>query len=210
MFIRTKRVNGKEYKQLVENYRENGHHRQRVVAHLGHHATAEEALDAAREELERLENGKLIKQALEAAEAERNWRRSILQNYGSQLDRFHDGQIPSESEVARRTGKVEKAPETDEVLEMFYGRPIYARQEVPIPPEVDEYCRAFGDGTAKKTERPDWYGYTVNYPRLWEYERRIRNHDHWLRRSRAKTSELNRRRERLKTRIEKLEPVVTN
>lgn len=34
-FIRTKRVGGREYYQLVENYRENGRHRQRVLAHLG-------------------------------------------------------------------------------------------------------------------------------------------------------------------------------
>ena len=43
-FYRTKRVNGREYRQLAENYRgEGGVHRQRVLAHLGGFETVEEA-----------------------------------------------------------------------------------------------------------------------------------------------------------------------
>jgi hypothetical protein len=44
-FVRTKRVGEHEYRQLVENYRENGHHRQRVLAHLGHHDTLERVMN---------------------------------------------------------------------------------------------------------------------------------------------------------------------
>jgi DNA repair exonuclease SbcCD nuclease subunit len=45
-FYRTKRVRGKEYRQLVENYRdESGKHKQRVLAHLGRYETVEEAAE---------------------------------------------------------------------------------------------------------------------------------------------------------------------
>jgi len=40
-FIRKKRVNGKEYAQVVENYREDGKVRQRVLLHLGIYSPAE-------------------------------------------------------------------------------------------------------------------------------------------------------------------------
>jgi hypothetical protein len=40
-FIRTKRVNGKGYAQVVENYREGGKVRQRVLLHLGDSSPAE-------------------------------------------------------------------------------------------------------------------------------------------------------------------------
>ena len=34
-----------------------------------------------------------------------------------------------------------------------YTKPVYGA--VPIPPEVDEYCRAFGDGTVEEREDPE-------------------------------------------------------
>ena len=43
-FVRKKRVNGYEYYQLVESYRENGKVRQRTLAHLGEYLTVEEPL----------------------------------------------------------------------------------------------------------------------------------------------------------------------
>ena len=39
-FIRTKTVNGKEYAQVVESYREEGKVRQRVLLHLGEYSPA--------------------------------------------------------------------------------------------------------------------------------------------------------------------------
>jgi hypothetical protein len=39
-FIRNKRVNGKEYAQVVENYREGGKVRQRTLLHLGPYTPA--------------------------------------------------------------------------------------------------------------------------------------------------------------------------
>ncbi len=58
-FVRTKRVGGREYYQLVESYRENDKVRQRVLAHLGRSPTVEAAI----EDLERYER----------AERERGW-----------------------------------------------------------------------------------------------------------------------------------------
>jgi hypothetical protein len=43
-FVRPKRVRGYTYYQLVRNYREEGKHRQEVLAHLGHHDTLEAAI----------------------------------------------------------------------------------------------------------------------------------------------------------------------
>ncbi len=43
-FVRTKKVAGGEYRQLVENYREDGRVRQRVLVHLGACPNVEDAL----------------------------------------------------------------------------------------------------------------------------------------------------------------------
>ena len=45
-FVTRKRVNGYEYYQLVESYRENGKERQRTLAHLGEYPTVEAAIEA--------------------------------------------------------------------------------------------------------------------------------------------------------------------
>lgn len=45
-FVRKKRVNGREYYQLVENYREDGKVRQRMLVHLGPYPTVEAAIEA--------------------------------------------------------------------------------------------------------------------------------------------------------------------
>lgn len=45
MFIRRKLVRGKDYYALVENYRANGHVKQRIVLSLGRHPNIEKALD---------------------------------------------------------------------------------------------------------------------------------------------------------------------
>jgi hypothetical protein len=51
-FVRTKRVGGGEYFQLVENYREGGKVRQRVLAHLGRYPTVEAAIEESERGLE--------------------------------------------------------------------------------------------------------------------------------------------------------------
>ena len=43
-FVRIKRVDGGEYYQLVESRRVDGKPRQKVLVHLGHHKTVDEAL----------------------------------------------------------------------------------------------------------------------------------------------------------------------
>src|SRR5829696_1425926 len=51
-FVRKKRVNGHEYYQVVENYRENGKVRQRMLEHLGKYPTVEEAIEYRRRKVE--------------------------------------------------------------------------------------------------------------------------------------------------------------
>ena len=74
-FVRIKRIDGREYYQLVESRRVDGKPRQKVLLHLGHHPTVDEALkrwprevgglrrrgnddaaDALKEKLDRLRN----------------------------------------------------------------------------------------------------------------------------------------------------------
>ncbi len=53
-FVRTKKVRGREYHQLVESRRVDGEPRQTVLFHLGQHATADDALEAWPKEIRRL------------------------------------------------------------------------------------------------------------------------------------------------------------
>jgi hypothetical protein len=53
-FVRTKRVRGREYHQLVESRRVDGEPRQTVLVHLGQHSTADAALEAWPREIRRL------------------------------------------------------------------------------------------------------------------------------------------------------------
>jgi hypothetical protein len=43
-FVRRKRIDGGEYYQLVESRRVDGRPRQKVLLHLGHHPTVDDAL----------------------------------------------------------------------------------------------------------------------------------------------------------------------
>lgn len=88
-FVRTKRVGEREYRQLVENYREDGRHRQRVLAHLGKHETLEEAIEALQNRLERLEP----QRAEHHTEAE-EYRQGILRHFSAPLEKHHGGSIP--------------------------------------------------------------------------------------------------------------------
>ncbi len=53
-FIRTKKVGGHEYYQLVESTRINGNPRQKVLVHLNGHATLDDAMKKWPREIERL------------------------------------------------------------------------------------------------------------------------------------------------------------
>ena len=191
-FVRTKRVGEHEYRQLVENYRANGHHHQRVVAHLGHADSLEDAIENTRRKLADLDGSRLAERIAEADRQVRLWERDIRTDYGERLARYHDGEIPTLEEFKRRTGTEKRAA---------WG------EVVPIPPEVEEYCRAFGDGTAQEREYPDFYGRTVHYPGLYDYESRVKYLWSWRREAVGKRTEYERRSQRLQERIEKLEQV---
>jgi hypothetical protein len=208
-FVRTKRVGKHEYRQLVENYREYGQHRQRVLAHLGQHDTVQDAIAGLRRKLAEREVSRLAVQVQKARRAAAHWESSVRSGHAEQIDRYHDGEIPTPAEVAKRTGEDKTAPIVAEVeVEGYLGtykKPVYG--EVPIPPEVDEYCRAFGDGTAEEHENPDKYGHTLSYPSLSYYRGKIDNLAFWRERAKEKRGEYERQRQRLHERIEKLERV---
>ena len=218
MFVRTKKVGEYEYYQLVENYREKGRHRQRVLAHLGHHDTVEEALEDVRQRLADLEASRLAEQIQEAETEAVEWEASIRRNYGDQLACYHDGEIPTPAEVKKRTGTDKEAPKTGELLKEYgprFGMPgytVYKPAVVPVPSEVDEYCRAFGDGTVEERgdRDPDRYGHTVYYPGLYDYERRVESLHYWRERAEEKRTEYARRRQYHLDRIEKLEQAAMN
>jgi hypothetical protein len=91
MFVR-KRAGGN---QLVESYRDDaGRPRQRVVCNLGKHETPEEALEAARSELEDL--------LAEPRRLERSIARNeayLKKQYARGLERWHGGGLPPLEEV---------------------------------------------------------------------------------------------------------------
>src|SRR5919199_1484121 len=202
-FIRKKRVGEREYYQLVENYRENSAHRQRVLAHLGKHATVEEAIAALREGLEALDESKLVAQMNEAAREAKAWEQNIRRHYATLLERYHRCQVPDQAEVHELAQDFHSAPRTDEVIGRNYFGDIYTYQEIEVSDEVEQYRRAFG--SVREAEGVTRIGARVHYDGLYHFEQWIRSHDFWKRRARLKLQEYEKRKQHLKERIEKLE-----
>lgn len=101
-FIEVKEVvdreTGKIYRhhQLVENYWKDGRSRQRVVAHLGKHATVEDAITELREHRRELEAKRD-----EHREVADKYVSDIVRTYSVQLRKYHEGRIPERSEHHR-------------------------------------------------------------------------------------------------------------
>ena len=55
-YVRKKKVRGWEYHQLVESRRVGGEPRQKVLVHLGHHASVDAALEVWPKEIRRLQH----------------------------------------------------------------------------------------------------------------------------------------------------------
>ena len=202
-FIRKKRVGEREYYQLVENHRENGAHRQRVLAHLGKHATVEDAIAALREGLEALDESKLVAHMNEAASEAKAWERNIREHYGALLQRYHHEQVPDQAEVHEFAQDYHSAPRTDEVIGKNYFGDIYTYQEIEVSEEVEQYRRAFGG--VREAKGVTRIGARAHYEGLFHFEQWIRSHDYWKRRARLKRQEYEKRKQHLKERIEKLE-----
>jgi hypothetical protein len=93
-FVRKKRVHNKEYYQLVENYREDGKHRQRVLAHLGKHPSldsmiAEVAAKAAKAD-DRVARLRTVLQTLGE---------DIKRHYSRLIDGEWRGQVPTQAQL---------------------------------------------------------------------------------------------------------------
>jgi hypothetical protein len=216
VFVRTKKVGDKSYKQLVENYREDGHHRQRVVVHLGHHNSVEDALEAARRNLEALEAGDLLKDAKRADWETGNWDRQLRKYWDEGFARYHGGEIPTPEEVGRLSGDDSPAPLTDEVeyVSSFMGKThtSYKRQRVDRTQEQHEYRKTFSFGEEFEID-PRWSptrtGRVTQFEGAYKFDRWLEAYHHWKNRAAKKQEEYDRRESRLKERIEKLEAVVT-
>ena len=161
-FVRIKRVGEKEYRQLVENYRANGKHQQRVLAHLGKHATLEEAVEAARTKLKAVGMEKLG----EAKRQRHACEEQIRYYFGEQIERYHDGQIPSREEVTERA-QLRSAPRSAH-FDPSFGFYTYAYEEVLVPAEVEEYRRAFGRVRERQPE--DFRGVVNIYGSRFDYD----------------------------------------
>ena len=90
-FIRYKTVKGKRYYQVVRNYREDGQHRQEVLAHLGVHDSIEAAMASVHRKLKtHSEQTKRLSKRAEDAEA------NLRESY---MDHDYFGEIPSEEQA---------------------------------------------------------------------------------------------------------------
>jgi hypothetical protein len=197
MFVRTKKVGEKRYNQLVENYREDGRHRQRVVAHLGHHDTVEGAIEDLRRKLQDLEHSKLLTKAEEYTGHMTFCERNIRFHFRDGLDRFHGGELPSYGRARVELGEGGRS----------------SNEEVERTPRQQEYCRAFSfDGEERPTglNGPNIYGHTTMYRGNYEYKRWLSGYYHWKALANSKRKEYEHRYNRLLERIAKLESVVTN
>jgi|SRR5215210_2893854 len=103
-FVRSKRVGGQKYYQLVRNYREGGKHRQEVLYHLGKHRSLDEAIEAEKKKLISL-RGQFLYWADEAQEWEQelgNW--ECLDTYLAEFD----GEKPSLAEAYAKQNNLRK------------------------------------------------------------------------------------------------------
>ena len=103
-FVRKKRVQDKEYYQLVENYRENGKHRQRVLVHLGKHPTLESMIKQVSNQVDqamtrRDQTEDLILQP----------RKQVIQeSYSRLLEREWGGEIPTSEQISGLQKRLER------------------------------------------------------------------------------------------------------
>ena len=211
MFVRTKRVDGKEYHQLVENVRENGKHVQRVVLHLGKHTSVEEALEAAREDLKTLERSKLRTLATRYAK-EATVTGKVLRHpdgyFINAIETYHDGEIPSLEEALKLAGEWEEVPHSGEWEETDYGisLPLFVRKD--RTPEEVAYCESFkGHWWEHRRGRPDHHGHTHSHTGFSAFLDYLERWWKWMPLANKRTEEFNAKKDRLEAKIERLENV---
>jgi hypothetical protein len=95
-FVRKRRVQGKEYYQLVENYRENGKHRQRVLVHLGKHPTLESMIKQVSNQV-----NQAMTRRDQTEELILEPRKQVIQeSYSRLLEREWGGEIPTSEQIS--------------------------------------------------------------------------------------------------------------
>jgi hypothetical protein len=119
-FVRSKRVGGHKYYQLVRNYREGGKHKQQVLVHLGPHDTLEAAIAAERRSVAHLEDA--VSRAREEVERRKT---HLLTTYAEELG----GELPGFLQV-------NELVEERDSFEEEYNRQL---AEAGYPSGGDEY-----------------------------------------------------------------------
>jgi hypothetical protein len=216
MFVRTKTVGERRYHQLVENYREDGRHRQRVVAHLGEHDTPEDALESLRLKLDELEASDLKKRIRKAEREAGSYESSLRKYWDEAFARYHDGEIPTSAEVDRMSGDDTPAPLTDEVeyVSSFMGKThtSYKRQRVDRTREQHEYRKAMSFGEEFEIDpehAPNRYGRVTHFEGAYKFGQWLGSYHYFKAKAAKLRSDYERKRAKLEQRIEKLESVVT-
>jgi hypothetical protein len=146
-FVRKKRVHNNEYYQLVENYRENGKHRQRVLVHLGKHPNLESKIAAAAAEVEK-------------AQERVTYLRGDLETLGEDIKRHYPrllggewgGEIPTQPQLGELRYRV---------VQQRYGDEDY--------PDLPAGKSGFGDGPTHF-----WRYYWYLKTEIWGGRKRIR------------------------------------
>ena len=103
-FIRSKKVHGHEYYQVVHNYRDHGKHRQKVLVHLGKHSSIELAITAERE------NFQYYRERVSKLRKEAEGLRAKLLDHLYAVD-FKNGEIPSIEKARQEINNLRKERE---------------------------------------------------------------------------------------------------
>ena len=140
-FVRAKesvdKETGRAYRryQLVDDCWKDGCRQQRILAHLGEHPTVEDATAQLRKRLQQLEV-KLEEHREEAGE----YASIIVEIYAAQLNKYHDGRIPSRGEHHRRAWPKPWATETGRRYMRDFGRVEWKRSLLDNGRTYEAYC----------------------------------------------------------------------
>ncbi len=122
MFVRKKRaVRGNDFYQLVENYRENGKHRQRMLVHLGEYSSVGEALKQGPKDLQSLRR--------RATRAREDYEIAQIR-YESRLDCYGQDAMPDQGREERRLNEYRRRAEVSQREADTLAKRLEALQQI--------------------------------------------------------------------------------
>ena len=128
-----------EYKQLVEAEWNGGHPRQRVLAHLGRHATPEAAIAELKKR-----RAPLAAKLSEHRRERLRYEKGIQEHFSDALEKHHGGEIPSLAETERRAGR--------------HRYIVHHESRTPKAAEQEAYMADFGDWQEYPKETHSYIG----------------------------------------------------